>query len=270
MNLKSIPQGYCFFCKSVLSILVILPFLFYSCVTQRTVDYLQDESNTTKDFKEAPGADYRLKPNDELYIQIISLDDPSANIFSASSAQQFLQGGSVQPYGASLLSYTVDKDGFLLLPVLGRISVKDSTLAQVSRTITKSLNKLLNQPVVSIKLVNRYVSVLGEVRNPGHYAYTQDKFTLLDALGMAGDITEYGNRNEVIIARNENGINTRILVDLTKSELLASNYLYIRPNDIVYVKSLQKKKFWDVEQFPYGIIISAITAAILLYSVIQQ
>jgi polysaccharide export outer membrane protein len=270
MILKSIPRVYYFFGNTAFFSLVILPLLLSSCVTQRTVDYLQDESNTTKNFKEAPGADYRLKPNDELYIQIISLDEPSANIFSASSAQQFLQGGSVQPYGASLLSYTVDREGYLLLPVIGRISVLDSTLVQVSKTITKSLNKLLNQPIVSIKLVNRYVSVLGEVRNPGHYAYTQDKFTILDALGMAGDITEYGNRNEVILARNENGINSKILVDLTQSELLASNYYYIRPNDIVYVRSLQHKKFWDIEQFPYGILISAITAAILLYSVIQQ
>jgi polysaccharide export outer membrane protein len=268
MNLKSISQGYYFHGKSLFFNLVVLPLLLSSCVSQRTVDYLQAESNNTIDFIAAEGADYRLKPNDELYIQIISLDDPSANIFSATSAEQFLNGGSVQPYGASMLSYTVDKEGYLLLPVIGRILVLDSTLVQVSTTITKSLNKLLNQPTVSIKLVNRFVSVIGEVRTPGHYAYTQDKFTILDALGLAGDITEYGNRKEVILTRNENGKNSRIIMDLTQSEILASNYYYIRPNDIVYVKSLQAKKFWDMRQFPYSVIISAI-AAVIIYAALQ-
>ena len=268
MNLKSIPLVYCFLGNLKFSYL-IFPILFYSCVSQRTVDYLQDESNTIKTFKAAENAEYRLKPNDELYVQVISLDDPSASIFSATSAQQFLNGGSVQPYGASLLSYTVDSAGYLLLPVIGRIFVRDSTLVQVSTAITKSLNKVLNQPMVSIKQVNRYVSVLGEVRTPGRFAYTQDKLTILDALGLAGDITEYGNRDEVILARNENGMNTRILVDLSQSTLLASEYYYIRPNDIVYVKSYQQKKFWDMRQFPYGVILSAIAAAVL-YAVIQQ
>jgi polysaccharide biosynthesis/export protein len=269
MDLKSIPLVYCFLGKYKCYSFLFFPFLLFSCVSQRTVDYLQDESNEPKSFKEAESAEYRIKPNDELYIQVISLDDPSASIFSATSAQQFLNGGSVQPYGASMLSYTVDSAGYLLMPVIGRILVRDSTLVQVSITITRALTKVLNQPMVSIKHVNRYVSVLGEVRTPGRYAYTQDKLTILDALGLAGDITEYGNRKEIILARNENGMNTRILVDLTKSEILGSTYYYVRPNDIVYVKSLQQHQFWDMRQFPYGVVLSAIAAAIL-YAIVQQ
>jgi len=242
--------------------------LITSCVTQRNVEYLQDRTSTAKSFNEALIEDYKLKPNDELYIQISSLDDPSASIFSGSGTQQTYFISTIQPYGASLISFTVDKEGYVLLPVIGRISVKDKTTSQVSDLIKKALTNILSQPVVTVKLVNRYVSVLGEVRNPGHFAYAQDKLTILDAIGMAGDITDYGNRDEVVLTRNENGKNIRIPVDLSRSDLLASNYYYIRPNDIVYIKPL-RKKFWGMREFPFGVLLSTISTALLIYTVVK-
>jgi polysaccharide biosynthesis/export protein len=251
-----------FFIASVFLLLIT------SCVTQKDVEYLQDKTKTSKTFSEAQIDDYRLKPNDELYIQISSLDEPSANIFSGSGTQQSLYLSTIEPYGASLISYAVDKEGYVLLPVIGRISVKDKTTVQVSDEIKEALSKILSQPVVSVKLVNRYVSVLGEVKNPGHFAYAQDKLSILDAIGLAGDITDYGNRETVILTRNENGKNIRIPVNLTRSDVLASNYYYIRPNDIVYVKPL-RKKFWGLREFPYSVIFGTITTALLIYTVVK-
>src|SRR5664279_2601541 len=86
--------------------------------------------------------------------------------------------GSLSPYGASLISYSVDKEGYLVLPVIGKILVKDKTIQEVSLLLKDSLNHILNQPIVSVKLVNRYISVLGEVRSPGHFAYSQEKITI--------------------------------------------------------------------------------------------
>ena len=248
--------------------LVIFSLFFSSCVTQRDVEYLQDESLTIKEFNEAQIADYRLKPNDELYIQISSLDDPTANIFSVAGSSQFMNVATIQPYGASLMAYTIDKEGFLNLPVIGRIFVQDKTTAEVSITITKSLANILSQPMVSVKLVNRYVSVLGEVLRPGHFVYSQDKLTIFDAIGLAGDVTDFGNRDEVILTRNENGKNYRIPIDLSQSSILSSEYYYVRPNDIIYVKPMPKK-FWNLRQFPYALLLSAISTTILLYSVIE-
>lgn len=261
-------QKFCLINRTSPVYYVLFILFLSSCVTQRDVEYLQDKSLTIKDFNEAKLDDYKLKPNDELYIQISSLDDPTANVFSVSSPQQLMNIGTIQPYGASLMSYTVDKDGFLLLPVIGRISVIDKTTVEVSEAITKSLANILSQPMVTVKLVNRYVSVLGEVLRPGHYDYAQDKLTILDAIGFAGDITDYGDRHEVILTRNENGKNIRIPVNLTKSEILSSDYYYIRPNDIVYVKPL-RKKYWGMRQFPYTVILSTLTTAILFYTVIR-
>jgi polysaccharide export outer membrane protein len=252
---------------TALSLTILTLMMLSSCVTQRRVEYLQDSNKDMKSFKEAELPDYKLKPNDELYIQINSLDEAAANVFSAGKEQSYYVG-TMQPYGASLMSYSVDKDGYLLLPVIGRILVKDKTLSEVSTILKDSLNHILSQPIVTLKLVNRYVSVLGEVRNPGHFAYSQDKLTIYDALGLAGDITDYGNRDNVILIRNIKGENIRINVDITKSDILASDYYNLRPNDIVYVKPL-RNKFWGMRQFPFNILLTTLTTAILLYSVLK-
>ena len=218
-------------------------------------------------FKEAEFSDYRLKPDDELYIQITSLDEAAANVF-ANNRQDSYTLDIYNLMGRHLLSYTVDKDGYLLLPVIGKIMVKDKTTTEVSSILKDSLSHILNQPVVSVKLVNRYVSILGEVKNPGHFAYSQDKLTIYDALGLAGDITDYGNRSKVILIRNINGENLRINMDITRSDILSSDYYNLRPNDIVYVKPL-KKKFWGMRQFRFDILFSAITTGVLFYSIFK-
>jgi polysaccharide biosynthesis/export protein len=260
-----------FFCgrgAGILFLVSVFLLLISSCVTQKDVEYLQDKTKAAKIFNEAEVGDYRLKPNDELYIQITSLDDAAASIFSAAGTQQLYYMATVQPYGASLISFTIDKEGYVLLPVIGKILVKDKTTSEVSELIKTSLANILSQPVVTVKLVNRYVSVLGEVQRPGHFAYAQDKLTILDAIGLAGDMTDYANREEVILTRNENGKNIRIPVDLSRSDILASNYYYIRPNDVVYIKPL-RKKFWGLRQFPYNVILGTITTALLIYTVIK-
>jgi polysaccharide export outer membrane protein len=256
------------FKRVILFWLVILSWPFSSCVSQRNVEYLQDKSKTIQSFDEPSLVEYSLKPNDELYIQISSLDSPASSIFSAASAQQIMNISTIQPYGASLISYPVNQDGYIFLPVIGLISVQGKTTAQVSEIIRQSLDKILNQPLVSVKLVNRYVSVLGEVKNPGHFSYSQDKLTIFDAIGLAGDITDYGDRDEVVLTRNENGKNLKIDVNLTRTDILASDCYYIRPNDMIYVKPMGKK-FWGLREFPYNTLLSAITAGILLYSIVK-
>jgi polysaccharide biosynthesis/export protein len=248
--------------------LVAVYSLLSSCVTQREVEYLRDKNNNTKEFKEAEFPDYTLKPNDELYIQISSLDEAAANVFTNSGQLNPYTAGSVQPYGASLLSYSVDKNGYLLLPIIGNIFVEDKTLSEVSFILRDSLNHVLNRPAVTVKLVNRYVTVLGEVKNPGHFPYSQDKLSIYDAIGLAGDITDYGSRNKILLLRNENGKNIRINLDLTSSEILASTYYNLRPNDIIYIKPL-RKRFWGMRQFPFEILLSTITTGLLIYNYIK-
>jgi polysaccharide export outer membrane protein len=246
----------------------IILFLYSGCVTQHNLEYMQAKNSNNIAYAEAKVPDYKLKPNDELYIQIRSLDDPSANVFSNAGSQQSSNNMSTTPYGASLESYSVNKEGYLQLPIIGNIFVNNKTLAEVSVILTDSLSHILSQPIVTVKLVNRYVSVLGYVSTPGHFPYSQEKLTIYDALGLAGDITVYGNRKEITLTRNENGKNINVSIDLTKPDILGSDYYYLRPNDMIYVKPL-KKRFCGMSEFPFAIILSTLSVTLLFYSVIK-
>jgi polysaccharide biosynthesis/export protein len=255
-----------FHSKTIALSALLICLLLGSCVTQRKLQYLQAKDKNIKSYKEVQLPDYKLKPNDQLYIQVTSLDEAASNVFSNTRQDNYV--GSVTNFGASLLSYTVDKNGYVLVPVLGNILVKDKTLQEVGLILKEALTHVLNQPIVSVKLINRYVSVLGEVRSPGHFPYSEEKFTIYDAIGMAGDITDYGNRKQVVLIRNENGVNIRINVDLTKSEILNSEYYNLRPNDIIYVKQV-RQKFWNISQVPISLFLSAITTALLIYTIVK-
>jgi polysaccharide export outer membrane protein len=189
-------------------------------------------------------------------------------VFTSGGAQQQSEMTGINPYGASLISYAIDKDGYLLLPVLGKIFIKGKTTSQVSLILTDSLSHILSQPMVIVKLVNRYISVLGYVNNPGHYSYSQDKLTIYDALGLAGDISLYGDRREITLTRNENGKNIRFNIDLTSPDILGYENYYLRPNDMIYVKPL-RKRFWGMSEFPFAIILSTLSVTLLFYSVIK-
>lgn len=244
----------------------IILFVLSGCVTQNDLVYMQTKDKNNKVFKEAEMPDYKLKPNDELYIQVTSIDEAGVNVFANGSSQSAT--ATIDPYGASLISYSIDKAGFLFMPIIGKIFVKDMTTSQVSAILTDSLIHILSQPMVTVKLVNRYVSVLGYVNNPGHFTFSQDKLTIYDALGLAGDIALYGDRKEIILTRNENGKNILLNIDLTSPDILGSESYYLRPNDMIYVKPL-KKRFWGMAEFPFAIILSTLSVTLLFYSVIK-
>jgi polysaccharide biosynthesis/export protein len=238
-----------------------LIFFLSSCVVHHEVEYLQQKKQLSSEYPNTGLKDYKLKPKDELYIQISSLDEAAATISSSTSSSSLM--GGMNPYGASLLSHTIDKEGFLELPVIGKIQVKDKTIGEATAMIKEALIHVLSQPVVSVKLVNTYISVLGEVKTPGHFVFSEDKLTVFDAIGLAGDITDYGNRKSIILIRNENGINVRKELNLLNSEVLASEYYYIRPGDIIYIKPL-RSKFWGFKEFPFATLLTGVTTAVLV------
>lgn len=239
--------------------------LFSSCVTQKDLVYMQGKGQEIQIYDDVDLPDYKLKPQDELYITITSLDDESTNVFRMSDQGNYY---TLTPYSASLLSYQISKEGYLHLPVIGNLNVAGKTTNEVRTMILDSLEYILSKPTVTVKLSNRYVTVLGEVRSPGHYSYSEEKLTIYEALGMAGDITDFGNRKQVSITRNENNTNKIVSLDLTEPGIATSEYFYIRPKDIVYVKPL-RKRFWGLSQFPYAIVIAAISTGILVYTAIK-
>lgn len=239
--------------------------LFSSCVTHSDLVYMQGKGEQIETYVDGDLPDYKLKPQDELYITINSLDDESTNVFNVSEKGNFF---NLTPYAASLLSYQISKEGYLQLPIIGDLDVVGKTTNEVRMMIQDSLEFVLSKPTVTVKLSNRFVTVLGEVNSPGQYTYVGEKLTIYEALGMAGDITDFGNRREVSITRNQDSINKIVTVDLTEPGIASSEYLYIRPNDVLYVKPL-RKKFWDMNRFPYSLIIATISTVILVYTAMK-
>lgn len=231
------------------------------------VEYFQGHDTLTTVFQSAGPYEYLLKPGDELNIYISSMDESS---YGGNSGNVYLSGnsGNSALSRVSLLSCRVDKLGDVQMPLVGPVSVAGKSLNEVGSDIRGSLEKILNQPVVSVNLANHFISVLGEVRNPGNFPYQQSNITVLDAIGLAGDLTDFGDRHKITLTRNIEGENRLVTLDLTNPEILSSEYYYLLPNDIIYIKP-SGKKFWSFQQMPYSVLLSTITTALFIFSVLK-
>lgn len=143
------------------------------------------------------------------------------------------------------LAYTVDNQGTINFPILGKISVAGKTRAQVAQYIQDRLiaRELVNDPIVTVEYVNMGVNVLGEVNRPGHIDITKDHFTLTDALAYAGDLTINGKRENIMVTRQVDGVNHVYVIDMTDMQsMLQSPAYYLQQNDLIYVSPNTKRK----------------------------
>ncbi len=248
-------------------VLVILIINLVSCVPQKEVIYVQDRQKDMAFEMEYANLKRKNKIEvfDELYIQVNSFDAGNLNFMNSS-----LSGTSARSAAElSLISYRVDEDGYIDLPVLGRIKVIGLTIEESANLIRKELESYLNSPSVKISFVNRSITVLGYVRQAGRYYYTGEYINVFQALGLAGDIQEFGNRKEVVVIREENNKITKHRISLTDKEIFKSPYYYLDSNDIVYVEPL-KRRHWGMETFPYALILSSITTFLLVANYIKK
>ena len=142
-----------------------------------------------------------------------------------------------------LLGYLVDQNGDIDFPILGKIHVEGLTRMQVTELIKQKLmsEDLIKDPIVTVQFLNFKVSVMGEVTRPGTFDISGDRITLLEALSMAGDLTIYGERKNILLIRDNNGKKEFHRFDLTATDLLESPYFYLQQNDIVYVEPNKAK-----------------------------
>ena len=144
--------------------------------------------------------------------------------------------------------YLVDNEGFIYFPVLGKLYIKGMTLAQLRADLEKRLLTYLAEPLVSIKQLNFNITVLGEVKKPGQYTNPSDKITVLQALGLAGDMTDYGNRTNVKLIREIDGVSKTFTIDFTNKNITNSPYYYMQQNDVLYIEpDLIKKKTANID-----------------------
>lgn len=247
----------------LLLILLAAAMVFSSCVPQKKIKYLQVKRKAEQEqrYTNPEKFVYRVQPGDNLYIKIISIDERTSNLFNATQGQQGNNMGS--DAGIYLNSYTVNNNGFVDFPLIGQIEVKNLTVEEIKYKLQSSLDEYIKESVVIVKMVNFYVTLLGEVNRPGEYNIYQDELNIFEAVSLAGDMTDFANRDEVMLIRQTKEGSKVVTLDLTRRDFLESDYLYLMPNDIVYVEPLRGKQFTFAE-FPYSLIFSTISTTLLL------
>ncbi|RDV10670.1 polysaccharide export protein [Pontibacter diazotrophicus] len=183
-----------------------------------------------------------INSNDLLSISVSSLNPEASQIFNTHYISTLQQSTATN----SLLQtsgYLVDQEGYILFPHLGNIKAAGLTKKALKNSITAELTnkKLLLEPHVDIRYLNYKVSVLGEVAHPSVLTIPNEKVTLLEALGLAGDLTIYANRNRVLLIREEGGKKKLTRINLTTDELFTSPHYYLKSNDIIYVEPNKTK-----------------------------
>jgi len=213
-----------------------------SCTTTNKVAYFQNAQDTT--YKQTLTAvEAPLQKNDFITIAISSLSAEASAIFNPHAADANLKTANGTAKNAQYVGYLIDSEGNIEIPVLGKIKAAGITKTQLKGTITKMLldKKLLVDPIVDIRHLNFEVTVLGEVASPAVINVPSEKISLIKALGMAGDITIYGKRDNVLLIREEDGVRKTRHIDLNSSDFLNSEYYYLKPNDVIYVEPNKAK-----------------------------
>ena len=219
----------------ILSCLIVL-FLLASCQSYKKVPYLQDSGIVGQAAQQETLYDARIMPKDQLTIMVSCTNPELAAPFNLTAiGSAGMTAGNSQ--GASQSTYLVDNEGNINFPVLGTLKVGGLTKKEVEQMIVEKLKPYIKEtPIVTARMVNYKISVLGEVAAPGTFTISNEKVNLLEALAMAGDMTIYGIRDNVkLIREGADGKQQIITLDLNKAETLLSPYYWLQQNDIVYV-----------------------------------
>lgn len=240
--------------KSARVALAIAAALWLSaCSTPKDITYFQDAEALNGMALQAE-QQFRLRPEDKINIVVNSSNPMLEQQFTLTTPNSnYTLGATVKPKTTNsnngsysqTIAYTVDEQGTIDFPVLGKISVGGKTRKEVASYIQDRLmaRELVSDPIVTVEYVNMGVNVLGEVSKPGHIDINKDYFTIVDALSHAGDMTINGNRKNVMVTRQVDGANQVYTVDMTNmQQVLNSPVYYLQQNDLVYVSPNNKRK----------------------------
>lgn len=216
----------------------------FSCSAPSQVTYFQDLRPGESEQKVIAATEIKVRPGDKLSIIVNSRDPQLTQLFNLPYVGQQIGQGSVTANATSsnsqgISGYTVDEQGMIDFPVLGKIEIAGKNREEIAAFIKGELlaKNLVKDPVVTVEYMNLCISVLGEVAQPGRYSIDRDKVTVLDAISMAGDLTIYGKREKVLVLREENGVQHVYGINLCSAEhLYTSPVYYLRQNDVVYVE----------------------------------
>lgn len=260
--------------------LAIVGLSMMSCVTSRKVNYMQDPDKHIPSYADTLSfEDYQLRIGDRLYVYVYSLDENIQKMYNAggTSASQMRQqmnyGGGM--YGSyDLYTYLVDEEGNIEFPTIGKIPVKGKTTREVKYDLEAELGTLLreipghNMVSVEVNIVNRSFSIIGA--QSGRYMINKEKMTIFEALAMAGDLGEFNSRKEIKLVREKNGVTTIKTFDARSKDIVNSEYYYIEPNDIIYIRQIPGYSFGiNHVSTVIGVTASTISFGAFIWSIVQ-
>lgn len=216
------------------SFILIILLIFSSCVSKKEIVYFQndeiDQSKVSNSYKTI------IKPDDVLQITITALDIEAVRPFNLAAVTYSTSSNSAIGV-AQQQTYLVDNKGEIDFPVIGKIKIGGLTRDETIELLRSKLSPdYIKDPNINIRIANYKISVIGDVRRPGSYSIPNERITILDALALAGDVNISGQRNNILIIREEDGRKIQYRVDLRSNKLLTSPVYYLQQNDVVYVE----------------------------------
>lgn len=222
-----------------ISMLLLFVMAISSCSSYKnetSLPYFED-IKASKSGEFAKG-DYSIKiiPDDELLITVSSLIPSATAMYNLTLSNPAVREELLAVSQPQQQTYIVDANGDIQFPVLGKLHVAGLTTQELTQELVTRISKDAEDPIVRVQLVNFRINVLGEVKTPGAISVKKERYSILDALADAGDLTEYGERNNVLLIREVDGKRIYQRLNLNNSEVLSSPYFYLQQNDVVYVE----------------------------------
>lgn len=225
------------------AMLLALTVLIASCSVKKIV-YFNDLPSGSEPLRKqaATFTEPVIQEDDILTITIQTLDPTTAAMANQAVAAQAVGNSSAANVGSQVISgFLVDRDGYVHMTLLGKVRVKGLTTYQAREYITLLAAEYYKEPTVQLRFANFKITVLGEVARPATYTVPNEKMSVLDALGLAGDLTIYGKRENVLLIRDQEGQKELVRLDLNDSNIFSSPYFYLRQNDVLYVEPTKAK-----------------------------
>ncbi len=243
--------------------LLLIFLVLSSCLTNKKLTYLQyteDTPDMDPGITVAPSA-YKVLPNDILFIRLVTPDPQWSELFNP----QVGMGGSMTQESASLFGYNVDDYGYIDIPYIGKVDVLDKTISEIKSDLDQIFENYVTDGAVTVRLVNNFVSIIGEVRNPGRYPLAKDRINVFEALSLAGDLDDYSNRQEIQLIRPSPTGPLIKEFSLRDRSILKSEFYYVMPNDIIYAKPMRGRNF-QINAPVYSLLLTSITTGLVIIS----
>lgn len=248
-----------------LATIIIISCLSFSCSRRNLVYFSDISTNTTYTIPTGLLIEPVIQEDDLLSITVTSLNAESNMLFNAGVLMPTGDNGNRIVSTPINENYLVDKNGFINYPVIGQINFKGLTKLEAINKMAKLLDEYVQNPIINIRLLNFKVTVIGEVQNPSTFIIPTEKVSILEALGLAGDMTAYGRRENVMIVREKDGVRSTTRLNLNNKDVLSSPYFYLQQNDVLYVEPYKTKAIQsDTNPFTIAIFTGLISLATLI------